>query len=290
MDSRRLKTDSSPTIPARQKDDKQKLRSPCFIGWIFKCLIDVEPTGYHRCVAIAEFRFYGELNDFLPLEKRQNVMDCPFNPPETVKHLIEAQGVPHPEVALILANGQETDFTYFVRHDDRLAVYPASGFSPDKSLRPALPHPPGFVLDNHLGRLARYLRLLGFDTLYPREHLPDEELAQLSHDQGRVMLTRDRRLLMRNTIVHGYCLRTTDPKQQLDDVIRQFQLSDVLRPWQRCLHCNGLLQPVPKEAIEDRLEPKTRKYYHEFQMCSECGKIYWQGSHFDALKRIIDSV
>jgi uncharacterized protein len=253
------------------------------------CLNQVDANVVH-------FRFYAELNDFLPLRRRQISYPLAFNPPVSIKHLIEAEGVPHPEVALILVdgrspNGRTVDFAYLVQPDDRIAVYPAFSrldVSSLGALRPPLPHPPTFILDNHLGRLARYLRLLGFDTLYPDGYLTDEELAQLAHGENRVMLTRDRRLLMRSLITHGYCLRTTDSKQQLMDVLNRFHLHEAIRPWQRCLRCNGLLRPVAKAAIIDRLEPKTRQYFDKFQMCTQCEQIYWSGSHFEALAQLID--
>lgn len=239
------------------------------------------------------FRFYGALNDFLPRRKQQVAYKDTFNPPVSVKHLIEAEGVPHPEVALVLANGRAVDFSYRVQAGDRIAVYPAFAtidVSPLDTLRPALPWPPAFILDNHLGRLARYLRLLGFDSLYPHDHLPDAALAQLAHDQNRVMLTRDRGLLQRKLIVHGYCLRSLDSRQQLDYVLHRFQLHAAVRPWSRCLRCNGRLQTVDKMAIIDRLEPKTKRYFDEFKQCEDCQQIYWRGSHFQALAQIVDEV
>jgi uncharacterized protein len=239
------------------------------------------------------FRFYAELNDFFPPARRQQTYTLAFKPPVSVKHLIEAEGVPHPEVGLIVANGRSVDFAYQPQPEDRIAVYPAFSsidVTVEVQLRPPLPQPPAFILDNHLGRLARYLRLLGFDTLYPHDHLPDDALAQLAHEQERVMLTRDRGLLKRKLIVHGYCLRTLDSRQQLHDVLHRFQLHELIRPWSRCLRCNGRLQPVDKAAILHQLEPKTKRYFDEFKRCDACGQIYWSGSHFEALAQIVAEV
>jgi uncharacterized protein len=239
------------------------------------------------------FRFYAELNDFLPYRKRQQTYPHPFNPPVSVKHLIEAEGVPHPEVALILVNGRSVDFSYQVQPDDRIAAYPAFtsiDVTAEVQLRPPLPQPPGFLLDNHLGRLARYLRLLGFDTLYPNDHLPDAALAQLAHERERVMLTRDRGLLMRSLISHGYCLRSLDSQQQLHEVLHRFRLHELVQPWSRCLRCNGRLQPVDKMAIIDQLEPRTKRYFDDFKRCADCQQIYWRGSHFEALAQIVEEV
>lgn len=239
----------------------------------------------------AFFRFYAELNELLADERRQQLCPYRLNGPVAVKHAIEAQGVPHTEVALILANGQPVDFCYSIQPGDRLSIYPIFhklDTSSMAALRPARQGPPRFVIDNHLGKLARTLRLLGFDSLY-RNDFEDVELAQLSSDEGRILLTRDRRLLMRKAVNYGYCVRTRDPNQQLVDVMRRYRLKDQFRPWSRCLGCNGLLSPVAKKKIIDRLEPKTKKYFSEFQMCPDCLQIYWKGSHYEPLQRIIET-
>ena len=240
----------------------------------------------------ASFRFFGNLNDFLPLEQRQKPIFYSLNGPVAVKHPVEALGVPHPEVEYLLANGSSVGFSYLVQPGDRISVYPSFrdndlGFP--FPLRPPLPAPPHFILDNHLGQLATYLRLLGFDTQYPN-HLQDEGLAQMSHEEKRVLLTRDRRLLMRKIVVYGYWLRAKDPRQQLLEVMDRYELKDHIRPWHRCLRCNGHLRPVPKEDILERLEPKTKKYYHEFRICQECQQIYWKGSHYEPLRQFVEDV
>jgi uncharacterized protein with PIN domain len=239
----------------------------------------------------ATFRFYAELNDFLPPSKRQRSFTTDIHLPVSVKHLIEALGVPHTEVEMILANGESVDFSYLVQPGDRLAIYPAFT-SLDVTtlvpLRPSLPEPPSFVLDVHLGQLAMFLRLLGFDVLYPNNHYDDGYLAQIAHDEQRVMLTRDRGLLKRTLVVYGYCLRSRDPKKQLEAVLQRFQLHKWVQPWQRCLKCNGRLHPTPKSQILDRLEAKTIQFYDEFYVCQECQQIYWKGSHYEALKQIVD--
>jgi uncharacterized protein with PIN domain len=142
-------------------------------------------------------------------------------------------------------------------------------------------------LDNHLGRLARYLRLLGFDALYFNDQADDPELAQIAHDEARILLTRDRGLLKRSLVTYGYCLRTTDSKAQLTAVLHRYQLHDQIKPWTRCLRCNGRLQPVEKEVILHRLEPKTKLYFDDFQICRDCAQIYWKGSHFGKLESLI---
>ena len=238
----------------------------------------------------AYFRFYAELNDFAPPEKRQRTVVYPFQGPVSIKHMIEAAGIPHTEVELILANGQPVGFNYLVQDGDRISIYPAFAtidVSPVTQLRPPLPKPHRFILDNHLGRLARYLRLLGFDALYLNDTADDPELAQIAHAEGRILLTRDRGLLKRSLVTFGYCLRTKDSREQVTAVLHRYQLYDQITPWSRCLRCNGQLQPVKKETIMHRLEPKTKLYFHEFRICRGCNQIYWKGSHYGKLESLI---
>ncbi len=204
--------------------------------------------------------------------------------------MIESIGVPHTEVDLILANGQPQSFSYPVQAGDRIAVYPAFTtlrLNRAVSLRPPPAQPVCFLLDNHLGRLARYLRLLGFDTLYFNNAYDDAQLAEIAQKKDCILLSRDRGLLKRSQVVHGYCLRSKEPRQQVADVLHRYQLTAKIKPWRRCLRCNGTLQPVAKEEIVHRLEPKTKRYYYDFQICSDCQQIYWRGSHFNKLEAFV---
>ena len=201
--------------------------------------------------------------------------------------------MPHTEVDLILANEQTQSFSYLVQAGDRIAVYPAFTtlrLNRTVSLRPPPPQPVRFLLDNHLGRLARYLRLLGFDTLYFNNAYDDAQLAELAHNKDCILLSRDRGLLKRSQVIHGYCLRSKDPRQQVADVLHRYQLAAQIKPWRRCLRCNGTLQPVAKEQILHRLEPKTKRYYTDFQICADCEQIYWRGSHFRKLASFVDQM
>jgi hypothetical protein len=208
------------------------------------------------------------------------------------KHAIEAHGIPHTEIDLILVNGESVGFYHRLTDGDFLTVYPAFtsiDISPIQKLRPPLSDPPRFVIDNHLGQLTRDLRLLGFDCLYNSGY-DDQDLAAIASENDRVLLTRDRRLLMRKQIIYGFCLLTRDPGQQLQDVLHRYKLRPHIRPWRRCLRCNGALQPVDKEAVIDRLEPKTIKYYHHFHICQDCEQIYWKGSHYQPLNQLVNKI
>ena len=238
------------------------------------------------------FRFYAELNDFLPPGRRMVGFTRAFEGSPSVKDLIEALGVPHTEVDLILVNGISVDFSYRVREGDRISVYPvfeSIDITPLVRVRPRPLRETRFVLDAHLGRLAGYLRMLGFDTLY-RNDYRDEELERISGSEGRILLTRDRGLLKRSRVTHGYCLRETDPRRQLAEVVQRFDLRRSIAPFQRCLHCNSLLQPIRKEAICDRLPPRTKQYYDGFFVCPACDRIYWKGSHYERMRQLIEAL
>jgi uncharacterized protein len=211
--------------------------------------------------------------------------------PASVKDVIEALGVPHTEVDLILANGVPVGFSYLVQHGDYISVYPCFT-SLNVSSLPQL-HPPvqdvRFALDTHLGRLATYQRMLGFDALYETSS-DDQELSRISAHEKRILLTRDRGLLKRGEVTYGYFVRATEPPRQLLEVLRRFNLFRSVAPFQRCLRCNVLLQPISKESVLNRLPPRTAECYHEFQICPGCDRPYWPGSHYEHMLRFIDLV
>ena len=234
----------------------------------------------------AEFRFYEELNDFLRPEQRYQTVSYRFDGQPGIKDPIEALGVPHVEVDLIVVNGASVGFDYRLQDGDRVAVYPkfeSLDVSPIVKLRKRPLRRVAFVVDVNLGRLARMLRLLGFDALFSNAYA-DDEIAAISEAQGRIVLTRDRRLLHAKAITHGYWVRSVWPRRQVDEVVRRFDLANLIRPFSRCADCNGQIEPVAKELVADRLEPKTKKYYEKFYRCPDCGKIYWAGSHVDKLR------
>ena len=228
-----------------------------------------------------QLRFYEELNDFLAPALRKVDITHTFDRRASVKDMIESFGVPHTEVDIILVNGQSVDFSYIVQDGDRISVYPmfeSLDVSPLLRLRPAPLRSPAFVLDTNLGRLARYLRLLGFDCLYQNDY-DDDTVATIADREQRTVLTRDRALLQRRIITRGYFVREVRPRLQVKEVLARFDLYRLVAPFSRCIRCNGALQVVDKQSIEERLEPKTRKYFDSFMRCSDCGQIYWQGSH-----------
>ncbi|MDZ8055833.1 MAG: Mut7-C RNAse domain-containing protein [Aulosira sp. ZfuVER01] len=243
-------------------------------------------------MAIAYFHFYAELNDFLHRNKRRIKINHSFRERASIKDMIESLGVPHPEVDSIKVNDKYVDFSYIVRDGDNINVYPISVISLTKStvsVRSESLSNIRFVVDIHLGKLATSLRLLGFDTLY-RNDYADEELAEISHTQERMLLTRDKGLLMRSLVTYGYYVRSTNPQQQILEVLRRFDLFKLVSPFQRCLRCNGLLETIEKEKIINQLPETVQLQNHEFHHCQECKQIYWKGTHYERLQQFIDGV
>lgn len=271
------------------------------------------------------FRFYAELNDFLSPERKQVEFTHWLKESAAIKDAIEALGVPHPEVDLILVNGESAGFDYLTQNGDRISVYPhlkMLAVEGTSRVRPAPLPEIKFVLDVHLGKLATYLRLLGFDALYRRDY-DDAELAQISSQQqrilalliqgmnrvlqalrtrlkfckiiplfsnARILLTQDRGLLKRSIVTHGYIVRSHAPEQQVREVLDRYHLHGAIAPFERCPRCNGKLIAVDKAEIGDRILPLTRLHYDEFSRCQSCDQIYWKGAHCDRIQQLIDRV
>ncbi|HEV8311685.1 MAG TPA: Mut7-C RNAse domain-containing protein [Burkholderiaceae bacterium] len=238
-----------------------------------------------------EFRFYEELNDFLPRErsKRSFHVDCARE--ANVKHAIEALGVPHTEVELVLVNGESVGFEHALRDGDRVSVYPqfeAFDMRPLLRVRTAPLRVTRFIADAHLGRLARYLRFLGYDTLY-RNAWSDRELVALAVAEQRILLTRDRAALMHRALTHGCYLRDDEPLAQLAALAQRLELSaDPARPG-RCMLCNEPLRTIEKSTIVAQLLPATLAHHERFWQCPGCERIYWRGSHWQRLRRSVDA-
>ena len=235
-------------------------------------------------------RFHGDLSFFLKRSEPRGHVVRTLREKTSIKDVIESCGVPHPEVDLILCGQSACEFGFHVTGDASFDVYPVSA--------PVDIHPAHrlqrrqlsrFVVDGHLGKLARDLRLHGFDAFY-RSDADDPLLVRISVENERVLLTRDRRLLMHAVIRDGYCPRSDLVEDQIVEVIRRFDLVDATRPYTRCLRCNGALEPVEKAAIVGELQPLTKMYYEDFRRCAECAHVYWSGSHFAKLQARIEKI
>ncbi len=241
-------------------------------------------------MAAACFRFYAELNDFLAPDRRGRDSAVIFQPPVPVRHLIETFGVPHTEVEIVLLNGISVALEQPVVNGDRISVYPmfeSLDVSPLLRLRERVLRQPRFLADAHLGRLAGYLRMLGFDTLYPVLG-DDRVVASRALEQGRIILTRDRALLMRKRVTHGCYLHTTVPRMQLRYLLQRLDLCRLIQPFSRCIRCNGLLERVAREQVETVLPLAVRSAHKHFWRCRACARLYWRGSHYRHMQRFIE--
>jgi uncharacterized protein len=239
-----------------------------------------------------KIRFYEELNDFLPREKRKQQFEHYFVDRTSVKDLIESLGVPHTEVDLILVNGKSMDFSYLINDKDEISVYPvfeSFDITDVQHLRAKPLREPKFVIDVHLGKLARYMRMIGFDAVYQNDY-KDEEIVKLSLKEKRIILTKDSEILKRNEVTHGYWVRNEDAEDQLLEIVERFDLRNQIKEFTRCLECNSPLNRVEKEKVVERLPPKIKEWHNDFFECPECRKIYWKGSHFERMENLISRI
>ena len=240
----------------------------------------------------ATFRFYEELNDFLPPARRQRDFTVACARAATTKHMVEALGVPHTEVELIVLNGESVGFDRILAEGDRVAVYPAFeafDVTPLLRLRERPLRSIRFVADAHLGGLAHLLRMLGFDTLYDNAYA-DAEIERLVAAEHRIALTRDRELLKRRGVTHGVYVRALRSAEQLREVAERLDLASSARPFSRCLHCNGPLGPVAKAEVLPRLPSRVAASFDRFSACPDCGRVFWEGSHWRRMKAMVDDI
>ena len=241
---------------------------------------------YYKTV---QLRFYAELNNFLPQNKRQTCFAYSFPGPITVKEIIESMKVPPAEVDLILVNSKPVDFDYHVNESDYISVYPVFehfDIHDVSKLRKTPLRSSKFILDAHLGKLAKYLRMFGFDTLYKNDY-SDAALRKIAGEESRIILTRDKNLLNHKEVTHGYYVRAVLPKEQLSEIIVKFDLYSQFNPFTRCINCNRPLLKAEKTEIHDKVDADTWRIFDEFYMCLECNKIYWRGSHYDHMQEFI---
>jgi len=241
---------------------------------------------------VARFRFYEELNDFLAPDRHKREFAAPFARAATVKNAIEAFGVPHTEVELILVNGCSVDFAYRLREGDRISVYPrfeTFDIEPLLRVRPKLLRTSRFIADAHLGGLARLLRMAGFDTLY-ENRWTDDEIRSRAGEEGRIILTRDRALLMHRTVTHGCYVHALEPRAQLREILERLQLASSVRPFSLCLDCNVSLEPIGAAEVRDRIPQAVAAAYGRFSLCPGCRKVYWEGSHWRRMRALLGDI
>jgi uncharacterized protein with PIN domain len=239
-----------------------------------------------------QIRFYEELNDLLPEEKKKKRFTHHFIARTSVKDLIESLGVPHTEIDLILVNGKSVGFKYKINYGDDISVYPvfeSFDITEVQHLRPKPLRKPKFIADVHLGRLTRYLRMMGVDVLYKND-FNDDEIVRISIKERRAILTKDRGILKRNEVTHSYWIRTIKVEEQMEEVLKRFDLQKEIKEFTRCIKCNELLKPIKKETIINLLPPKVANSQNDFYHCPGCNKIYWKGTHYLRMLKFIQSI
>lgn len=238
------------------------------------------------------FRFYEELNDYLPEELRKGWIESSAGPGTSVGEKIASYGIPLDEIDLILVNQQSESFDYILRQGDRISVYPvfeSFDISEVSKLREKPLREIAFVCDVHLGRLCKYLRMLGFDTSYSNNYTP-QQMIEISNREKRIILSRSLNLIRHKEITRAYWIRSAKPLEQLKDLMNGLDIMKWAQPFTRCLNCNNTLKTVNKEDITDRLEERTAKYYTEFFRCTVCDQIYWKGSHYESMLEFIHQI
>ncbi len=237
-------------------------------------------------------RFYEELNDYLSEDIRRQDILIDTKEGNSVGELIYSFGVACAAVDLILVNGHSANFDYILQDNDQISVYPVfERFnitsvslienSPLRNLK--------FICDDHLGRLAKYLRMLGFDTLYNNDY-DHNILISLSNSHNRILLSRDKKLLLNKKITRRYLVKQAEPGEQVREVLEYFDLKKNITPMSRCLECNGVVQQVPEESVKHRIEKYIIEINDEFTECKGCGKIFWKGSHYDSMMKRIRKI
>jgi len=238
------------------------------------------------------FRCYAELNDFLPFERKQRSFSLSLKTPVTVAEVIELLGIPLSEVDLVMVNSQPVERSHRLYKNDYVSIYPIFETFDISSLKTTQKQPlriTRFILDAHLGKLARYLRMLGFDTLYKNDY-GDMEIIEIASEQKRIILSRDKQLLKSPGVNHGYYVRATEKHAQLIEVVEKFELYSQFKSFTRCMTCNAVLLSKSKEAIRNLIDPDIYRCFDEFFFCPVCHKVFWKGSHFEKMERLILSI
>ena len=239
-----------------------------------------------------QFRFYEELNDFLPEVKRKVRFTYNYIDRASVKDIIESLGVPHTEVDMILVNDNSVGFDYLIKDSDDISVYPlfeSFDVSEVQHLRPKPLRNPKFIADIHLGKLARYLRMVGFDVLY-KNNFDDDEIVKISLEEKRAILTKGRGILKRNDVTHGYWVRSSKVKAQVVEIIKRFDLKKLIEEFTRCIECNSMLESISKKEVINELPPKVSSSQNSFSVCPSCKKVYWKGTHYQRMLSFIKTI
>jgi uncharacterized protein with PIN domain len=235
------------------------------------------------------FRVYAGLNDFVPVALKQRTFILAFKTPITIGEVIESIGIPLSEVKLILINSEPADFSARLMEHDFISIYPTFeniDISPVSEVKADTEKFPCFILDSHLGKLAKYLRMLGFDTLYQNDY-DDRQIIEIARKEERIILTRDKLLLKSKEVLQGYFVRSFEKHEQLREIVQKFNLTGNFRSFTRCMTCNTELIKKEKSEIADKIDAETAQIFTDFFYCKNCDKVFWKGSHFERMEKLI---
>lgn len=234
-------------------------------------------------MATATFRFHGELAEFLARERRGAAFLYACARAATVKHAIEALGVPHTEAGRLTVNGEAATLSRIVREGDVIEVFPPLAANTFPSARAA------FIADAHLGGLARLLRMLGFDTLFENAYT-DRQILDIASGERRIVLTRDLELLKCRDVLRGCFVHALKPEAQLKEVVARYALARHAQPFSLCLHCNVRLEAAPESTVAERVPAPIVERYVDFVSCGGCHRIYWRGSHWERMRAMLADI
>lgn len=238
----------------------------------------------------AYLRFYEELNNYLPEAKRKQWIVYELSSDKTIRHVLAEFQIPSNEIDLLLVNQQSQNIGYQLKDQDRISVFPMfelfdiSGISEVRN-RPL--RKTQFICDVHLGKLGKYLRMLGFDTLYSNQY-SKKEIISIAENESRIILSKDRSFSKYPTVNRFYRVRSSNSLEQLKDLLDRMSLYRQFNPFSRCLRCNHPIKPIEKKEIQSRIQEQTQKYYDQFFICPNCDHVYWKGSHFESMRHFIE--
>jgi len=236
------------------------------------------------------YRFYEELNKYLPEEKHKVWFEVKYEKRISVLNALHIFNIPQKKVDLLLVNQKSKGFDYVLKNNDRISVYPVFELFDITDLTKVREKPLRnikFVCDVHLGKLCKYLRMLGFDTLYSNQNKPND-IVKISNNDNRIVLSKDYSYNKNKNITHFYWVRSSDSREQLKDLIRKMQLVKSINPFTRCIICNDYIKEIDKNKVKDRLLPNTNKFFNKFYICRTCDKIFWKGSHYEDMVEFIN--
>jgi uncharacterized protein len=237
-------------------------------------------------------RVYEELNAFLPSHQQKKDFTIQIDSNTQIQELLDILKLPISKVDLILLNGESAGLDYQLNAGDRISIYPVfETFNIDSinRLREIPLRRLRFACDVHLGKLAKYLRMLGLDVFYKND-IYYYQIINLSLEQERIILTKDNELVKDKRITRAYLVKQSNPRMQLFEIISYFDLIGIIKPLSRCLKCNLSVQPVEKNSIKKQVPAPILNLHQSFMKCYGCKRIYWMGSHYQAMMNWISRI